>query len=883
MARLSLQNIVVSALLLVAVAGCTASTAFRTAEDLYHQGRYDEAVKEYSVALDKQPDRHEFRLRLHSATEKASQAHLERGRKFVEQDQLTEASTAFRLALQLNPSLQAAQNELNKVEQLQQAQKLVDEADGFYRARRFQQAKSNLQQALQIRPNDQRALELLDKVRQKPVVTMDGFELEITSDKPITLKFKDANIRDVFNILSKLSGVNFIFDEDMRTQNVTVFLEEGTFPQALELLLKMNNLGKKVLNSKNIIIYPRTKDKDKKYDDQVIQTFYLSNIDAKKAVNMLRTMLQLRKIYVHEELNALVVRDTPDTIKLAQQILESADRADSEVVFDLELIEVNYSDRLEFGPKLSSYSISGGLGQVTTTTTGTGGTTVTTTAPSTTNLTSGLSSLETFYSLPTAQFDFLKTRTDAETLANPRIRVKNREKSKVHIGSREPVVTVTVSGGSDTGTRQDNVQYVDVGVKLDIEPNVQLDDTIVTKLNLEVSNVSDRQTTASGTQVLTITTTNAQTGLTLKNGERTIIGGLVRDAVSKSKNTVAFLGELPLIGNLFTSHNNIKAKREILLSITPRIVRSVEMPRADVATIWSGGEDDLQAGPNFGAFAGTFVPATEQSPVAPSPAQQAPEGFPVLQQGLHGPPQVPPVVESSVTPAPGTAPIPPAPVFAPPAIVTPPAAVPTPVLPMPVPGAPSPTPTGSEAEPAAIQTPALSAPAPLPEAVPLVPVAPAAPAAEGLAQVSIPGTEIAGVRKGGRVFFQGPVLVKVGEQFSLDVQVDEVDNLYSAPLFVGYDAKSLTLVRAEEGSFLKQGGQTTIFTTSDDSERNQLIVGYKQGVGGKGASGSGTLFRLVFRATAAGKAVLDLNKINFRDPGGNRLYIDRSGLTVEIR
>ncbi|MHB1397589.1 MAG: secretin N-terminal domain-containing protein [Trichloromonadaceae bacterium] len=873
MARLSLQNIVVSALLLVAVAGCTASPAFRAGEDFYRLGRYDEAVKEYSEALAKQPDRHEFRLRLLSAKEKASQAHFDRGRKFAEQDRLTEASTAFRLALELTPALQAAQNELNKVEQLQQAQKLVDEADGFYRARRFQQAKSNLQQALQIRPNDQRALELLEKVRQKPVVTMDGFELEITSDKPITLKFKDANIRDVFNILSKLSGVNFIFDEDMRTQNVTVFLEEGTFPQALELLLKMNSLGKKVLNSKNIIIYPRTKDKDKKYDDQVIQTFYLSNIDAKKAVNMLRTMLQLRKIYVHEELNALVVRDTPDTIKLAQQILESADRADSEVVFDLELIEVNHSDRLDFGPKLSSYAISAGLGQVTTTTTGTGGTTVSTTAPSSTNLTSGLSSLETFYSLPTAQFDFLKTKTDAEVLANPRIRVKNREKSKVHIGSREPVVTVTVSGGSDTGTRQDNVQYVDVGVKLDIEPNIQLDDTIVTKLNLEVSNVSGRQTTASGTQVLTITTTNAQTALTLKNGERTIIGGLVRDDISKSKNTVAFLGELPLIGNLFSSHNNTKAKREILLSITPRIVRSVEMPRADVATIWSGGEDNLQAGPNFGAFAGTFIPATEQPPVAPSPAQQAPEGFPVLQQGLHGPPLVPSVIEPPLSPAAGTAPAPPALVVAPPAAITPPAAVASPVQPMPVQPMPAPV----------VPTPALSVPAPIPADAPIVPVAPPAPAAEGLAQVSVPGTEIAGVRKGGRVFFQGPVLVKVGEQFSLDVQVDEVENLYSAPLFVGYDGTSLTLVRAEEGSFLKQGGQTTIFTTSNDSERNQLIVGYKQGVGGKGASGSGTLFRLVFRATAAGKAVLDLNKINFRDPGGNRLSIDRSGLTVEIR
>ncbi len=868
MARLTPPKNLLSLLLLIVLGGCSASPAFLAGEDLYRQGRYDEAVKEYTLALARNPDSYEYQLRLQSARDRASQAHLERGRKYAAQDQLPEAATALRLALELAPSLQAAQAELTKVEQLLEGQKLIEEAEGFYRARKFQQAKANLQKALQVRPNDPRATDLLAKVRQQPVVMMDGFELEITSEKPITLKFKDANIRDVFNILSKLSGVNFIFDEDMRTQNVSVFLEEGTFPQALELLLKMNNLGKKVLNSKNIIIYPRTKDKDKKYDDQVIQTFYLSNIDAKKAVNMLRTMLQLRKIYVHEELNALVIRDTPDTIKLAQQIIESADRADSEVVFDLELIEVNHADTLQFGPKLSSYSVALGMGQLTTSTTGTN----TTTAPTFTNLTRGLSSLETFYSLPTAQFDFLKTKTDAEVLANPRIRVKNREKSKVHIGSREPVVTVTINGDN----RSDNVQYVDVGVKLDIEPNIQLDDTIVTKLNLEVSNVSGRQTTSSGTQVLTITTTNAQTSLTLKNGERTVIGGLVRDDVSKGKNTVAFLGELPLIGNLFTSHNNTKTKREILLSITPRVVRSVEMPRADVASIWSGGEDDLKAGPSFGAFADTFLPVTEQAPVAPSPAQQAPEGFPVLQQGLQGPPQPVQVPEPATAPAP----VAPAPATGPA-----PAALPAPSGPVPAPGPSATVAPQAVVPPApAPPVPAVVAPVvPVPTPMPGLPTPPPPQPGEGLAQVQIPSNEIVGVRKGGRVFFQGPSLVKVGEQFSLEVQVDEVENLYSAPLFVGYDATSLSLVRAEEGSFLRQGGQTTIFTTSDDAERNQLIVGYKQGVGGKGANGAGTLFRLVFRAKAPGKAQLDLNKINFRDPGGNRLSIDRAGLTVEVR
>ena len=201
------------------------------------------------------------------------------------------------------------------------------------------------------------------KVSGERRTVLDGFELDVTSDKPITLKFKDTEIRDVFNIVAKLSGINFLFDDDIKSQKISIFLEDATFSQALELLLRLNALDKKVLNAKTILIYPQKKESEKKYEDQIIQTFYLSNIDAKKAVNLLRTLLQLRKIYVHEELNALVVRDTPEVIRLAQQIIEAADRADSEVIFELELVEIAHSDALDVGPRLSSYSTSFGLAE----------------------------------------------------------------------------------------------------------------------------------------------------------------------------------------------------------------------------------------------------------------------------------------------------------------------------------------------------------------------------------------------------------------------------------------------------------------------------------------------------------------------------------------
>jgi len=155
------------------------------------------------------------------------------------------------------------------------------------------------------------------------------------------------------------------------------------------------------------------------------------------------------------------------------------------------------------------------------------------------------------------------------------------------------------------------------------------------------------------------------------------------------------------------------------------------------------------------------------------------------------------------------------------------------------------------------------------------------PAVEPVPTVVVPPLEIPPPER--RVFLAGPEAVKNGEEFAVAVNVDGMQQLYSAPLFVGYDAGRLEFVRAEEGDFLKQGGSATIFTTSAMREKGQLIVGHKQGVGGSGASGSGTLFRLFFRAKAAGQARLDLDRINFRDPAGNRLTVSAAGLALEVR
>lgn len=839
-------------LLLLSLAGCGGTRAFKAGADLHQQGRYEEAVAKFAEAVERSPESREYRLGLLKAKVRAAQERLAEGRRLAGRGQYEGALYELRQARALDPTLAVASQEVQRVEALAEAEKLLAEAEGFFRARRYGNAKVTLTRLLEISPGHPRGLELQERVQKSAGTLMDGFELDVDSDTTITLTFKSAKTKEVFGILSKLSGINFIFDEEMKEQTVSLSFEKATFSQALELLLRMNGLGKKVLNSKTIIIYSNSKEKAKQYEDHIIQTFYLSHIDAKKAVNMLRTMLQLRKIYVHEELNALVIRDTPQVIKLAQQVIEAADRGDAEVVLDLELVEVTHNNELKIGPTLSTNSVSFGLSKdgqnIVADTLTAGSTTVSSGSDSTTtglanNLVSGLSNLQTFYTLPTATFDVLRKLTDSEILANPSIRVKNKEKAKVHIGSREPVITVTINGDQTS----ENIQYVDVGVKLDVEPLIQLDNTVVTKLNLEVSNATRLAALKSGTTPLVISTTNATTALVLKDGEQTVIGGLLRDDNSKSKTTIPFLGDIPVIGHLFTGHNNNKTKREILLSITPHIVKKLDMPEAAIASIWSGGEDELRAGANFGSFA-YFKPELEEPLPVMAPGAAAveappaglPEGFvevPVTEDYAE-------VVDGDVA-----------------------AAAEAPV------GGVGPLP-GSTAAPS-VETAAPAAPAPEP-----IPVAPVIPTPASTA-TDIPELPRLGDRA--RVSFTGPATVGIGQEVVLEAMVEEITGLYSAPLFVRFDSQKLSFVRAEEGDFLKANGQSTLFTSSVNQEKGELIVGYKQGLGGPGATGSGKLFRLVFKGRAAGSAQVGFDRINFRDPAGNRLVVLPMAQALEVR
>jgi len=605
----------------------------------------------------------------------------------------------------------------------------------------------------------------------------------------------------------------------------------------MQLIMQMNGLDKKVLNSKTIIIYPQSREKDKQYGDQIIQTFYLSHIDAKKAVNLLRTMLQLRKIYVHEERNAIVVRDKPEVIKLAEQILQAADRSDSEVLFDVEVLSVRETDNLEFGPKLGKYSSTVGFSTVDLSL---GDTAVTGISPST--ITSSLSGLNTLYSVPSVTFDYAKTLSTTELLASPKIRVKNKEKAKVHIGKRDPVIT-TSGSTNDSGFTSQNVQYVDSGIKLDIEPTIQLDGTVLTKIKLEVSTAERlNPLDTTGESPIALTTTNAETALVLIDGARTILGGLYESGSINNKKTVPFLGDIPFLGSLFTNFSDTDEKREIILSITPYIIKKVELPSIDVATIWSGGEDNLKNGPNFGAFAQDMMSEVEATKPQSAPAIKtmqidSPAGFETSSESVEQTIDKPvatgvPASEENV-------------VF-------------------------------TEESPVAEETPTTEEESSAVEVV-LTEVI------EDRQEVVPPLVLEQPAKAFATLNFNAPEGVDKDQEFSVAVQVKDVESLYSAPLFIKYDPVRLELVSLNEGVFLKQDGQATVFSSSPNRTTGQVIVGYKQGTGGKGASGSGVLFNLNFKALTEGETTLEVNRVNFRNPEGVRLQVAPETVTIEIR
>lgn len=416
-------------------------------------------------------------------------------------------------------------------------------------------------------------------------------QLQSQLTKPVTLELRDANIKVVFEALSRATGVNFVLDKDIKPETkASVFVKKMLIEDAIDMVITSNGLQKKVLSPTSVLVYPATQQKTKDYQDLLIRNFYFANTSAKQCADMLRTILKIRDVYVDERLNMLVIRDKPEVLTLAEKMIKAQDIADPEVMLEIEVIEITRNKLKQLG-----------IGY-----------------PTSLTVLNNPLTLETIQQIksgtigigPAPNVQFKTTDSDLNLLSNPRIRVKNNEKAKVIVGNKVPVITTNAIQG---GVTSESVSYVDVGLKLDVEPKVMLDDYISIKVALEVSSLGEAVTLSNNSKVFNIGTRNASTVLRLKHGETQILAGLIQDSERKNAIKVPGLGEIPLLGRLFSNNTDEKNKTEIVLAITPKIISNVTLPEATYSEYWSGTDSVISDKPLLN---------NPTSPATPSRSQQ---------------------------------------------------------------------------------------------------------------------------------------------------------------------------------------------------------------------------------------------------------------------
>lgn len=864
-------NLTISILLLAAISllsGCSAGTkAFSKGQELETEGRFEDAMYSYAEAFRNDPTMNEYRLRFLKVREKAADQRFKQGAVLAEKGNYIDALTEYQAAQGIDPSQGRFKQKIDSITRLKDAQVAFVEGRDFEKTNKLKDAYRLYSRALELSPQNSEYQEALLRVTGMRKSKLEGKELSLKSSKPITLKFKDAKMKDVFNILTQLSGINFIFDEGVKDTPVSIYLENASFQQAFDLLVNMNKLDKKILNETTVLIYPRTPDKIKQYEDMVLRTFHLNYMDAKKAINLIRTMIQVKKAYVNEDSNSIVVRDSADIVAVVEKILDANDMPEAEVVLDVEVIEMSDKNAQNVGLLLSNYNIQLGAFSPKDKLMATTLTSATTTSSSTTTTTDTSATIDNllrvftmkgyggFVTVPNATYNLGKTLAKGEVLSNPKIRVKNKEKSKFNVGTRVPITTTTLNGTLS----QVNVQYVDVGVKVNAEPTIQLNNEITIKLSLEVSSILTKEKigdASSLTTVVTIGTRNVETVLTLKDGETSIIGGLIQNTSNNDKTKIFLLGDIPLIGPLLSNSNSSKDKTELLLAITPRLVRGVSVPVPGLASFVSGKEDD----PSLVRPMASFDLEAVFDSAAKSKAQ------PKAADKKTAVPAAKPAPASTAT-TPGTATKPAAqPATAPAATPGAPGAAPA------VPGtkidsaAPAAVHKQGGPVPAPVQTPAPAAPTvPAPSAAPAVPVPAPAPAQRALLQIAAPSSST------------------IGQQFGVDIKVTGVTDLSNATFVLTYDPIFVEFISMTEGPFLKKDGKPTTFSSKADSAGGAVSAILSRVSGSGGVSGGGIVASAMFRAKNQGPASFAFRNVAFSTANGASQNVLPFSTAVDVR
>ena len=579
----------------------------------FNQGRkaetlqdFDAALGFYQKALKADPYNANYKIKLNQIRFEAGQAHVKQGVALRKKGDLQGSAGEFQRAQAIDPSSPVAEQELRKTVELI--------------------AEKN-------RETDAAAEPAADS-GQPPLATLPP-EIKPLSRAPISMKMSnDAKI--VFDTIGKLAGLTIIYDPDFPARRIPVDLNNVTIEQALEIVSMQSKSVWKPMTENIIFVFPDQPQKRRDYEEQVIKTFYLSNTvqpqDLTEIVTGLRQLLDLKRIQQLNSQNAIIVRDTPDKLLLAGKMINDIDKAKPEVIVQIEVLQAR-TDRLRDlgvlpGQQASVAFTPGG----TTTTSGS----TTTTTPLTLNDLKHLSTKDYSVTLPGATANAVLTDTFTKIIQNPEIRSVDGQPAKLNIGDRVPVATGSFQAGVGVGSTGGagfvnplvNTQftYIDVGVNVDITPRVHPNHEVSLKMKVEVSSVTGTST-IGGIQQPIISQRKIDHEIRLKEGESNVLGGLFERTDTKTLNGWPGLAKIPFLRYLFSDEKTDHQENEVLIVLTPRIVRMPEWTKANLRTMYSGSETNVQVKRESDIRAPSAqapAPAQQQSPVNPNPQAMTP-------------------------------------------------------------------------------------------------------------------------------------------------------------------------------------------------------------------------------------------------------------------
>jgi len=562
-----------------------AKTAYKRGVHAEEQNRYDEAFRDYSQAHSLKPQDAKYftaytRLRFYAAVE-----HIRQGQMFRDAGKLQDASLEFQRAADIDPTNFVAKEEVRRTEEMARKQ-----------ARRAEPPKP---------PSafDKQAAEAAGPV-----------ELEPLSNTLINLRISEST-NMVYKTIGKLAGINVLFDQDYKPQKVTIELNDVTLLEALNTVALQTKTFWEPTSSNTILVAADTPNKRKEMQDTVMKTFYLRNVSSsselQEAGNTLKGILDVQKMQLIPNQNAIILRGTLDQMVLAQKLITDIDKPKPEVVIDIAVLQVSRDRIRTLGvspPTSASIAMvptaSGGSGS------SGGGSAFTLTSLG--NLTANNFQV----SIPGASLSFLMSDSNTKLIQNPEIRALDNEKATLKIGDRVPVATgsfgAAAGGGGVSALVNTQFQYLDVGVNIDITPHIHSDHEVTLKMTLEVSSVSGTQNIGGISQPV-IGQRRIEHETRLEDGEVNLVGGILEDTETHSLSGYPWLAKMPILKYLFGQEDKERQENEIVFAITPHIVRSQDVTDENLRLVDLGRGSSVSVRTADPRKSGTAAPAATQT------------------------------------------------------------------------------------------------------------------------------------------------------------------------------------------------------------------------------------------------------------------------------